>query len=267
MYLISGVTVSLSRYLQKVSIDLKTAADCIKDTMELLQHKRQNAEETFHNLFVEALELAETLGINIKSPRIVPRQTFRHNSEGNDEEYFRRSIYIPLLGSITADLKDRLSPETMDLFGLGIFMPKSEFTEFDIANVRKAAEFYSDFLSAPASAVVTEYQLWVSKWKREQNSDIEFKLPHCVVSALEACDVDLYPNIHVFLKILATLPISAATAERSFSTLRRVKTWLRASMLEERLTALLHIHPEITPDVANIINRFANKNRKLAFVL
>nr|UOX61060.1 MAG: hypothetical protein DiTV3a_F7ORF1 [Diabrotica toursvirus 3a] len=35
----------------------------------------------------------------------------------------------------------------------------------------------------------------------------------------------MYPNIRIFLQILITLPVSAATAERS--TLKRLKTWLR----------------------------------------
>jgi hAT family C-terminal dimerisation region len=40
------------------------------------------------------------------------------------------------------------------------------------------------------------------------------------------------------------VPASSATAERSFSTLRRLKTYLRATMAQERLNhlAVLHVH-------------------------
>lgn len=266
---ISGATVSLSRFLQKKTIDLMTASNALKDTLNVLLRKRENAEESFHNLFVEAQNLAEKLGTIIKAPRTVPRQTHRDNYQGNDEEYFRRTVYIPLLDSINGDLKDRLPADTMNLFGLGVFMPKSEYTEEDLGNVKKLSEFYSHFLDAPASTIVTEYQLWISKWKREIEENITSKVPSCVVSAIEACDDDLYPNVKTMMKILATLPISAATAERSFSTLRRLKTWMRANMLEDRLTglALLNIHPDMTPSVSNIINRFANSKRRLPFVL
>lgn len=237
--------------------------------MDVLLCKRENADENFHNLFVEAQDLAEKLGTDIKAPRTVSRQTLRDNYEGTDEEYFRRTVYIPLLDSITTDLKDRLSVDTMNLFGLGVFMPKSEYTQEDIFNVKKLSEFYSHYLGVPASTVVTEYQLWISKWKRELRENSDLKVPSCVVTSIEVCDYDLYPNVNTLLKILATLPISAATSERSFSTLRRVKTWLRANMLEERLTglALLNIHPEITPDVSKILTRFSKKNRRLPFVL
>jgi hypothetical protein len=71
------------------------------------------------------------------------------------------------------------------------------------------------------------------------------------------------PKYFYFLKILATLSVSVATAERSFSTLRRVKSWLRASMAQERLSglALLNIHKTIDLNVDEIIDIFAKKKK------
>ena len=56
------------------------------------------------------------------------------------------------------------------------------------------------------------------------------------------------------------VPSSTASNERSFSALKRLKTYLRATMLEERLTglALLHIHQDIIVPIDEIIDRFAN---------
>ena len=44
------------------------------------------------------------------------------------------------------------------------------------------------------------------------------------------------------------IPVSSASSERSFSTLRRLKTWLRASMTEDRLSnvALMAVEREET---------------------
>ena len=55
------------------------------------------------------------------------------------------------------------------------------------------------------------------------------------------------------------LPSSTASAERSFCGLKRLKTYLRSSMLEDRLSALalLHIHQDISVPVDEIIDRFA----------
>ena len=44
------------------------------------------------------------------------------------------------------------------------------------------------------------------------------------------------------------MPASNATSERSFSALRRVKTYLRSTMVQQRLNNLmvLHVHKDMT---------------------
>nr|CAH7716378.1 unnamed protein product [Callosobruchus chinensis] len=49
---------------------------------------------------------------------------------------------------------------------------------------------------------------------------------------LKVCDKDIFPQLHTLLRIFITLPISNASPERTFSTLRRLKTWLRSKMEE-----------------------------------
>ena len=40
----------------------------------------------------------------------------------------------------------------------------------------------------------------------------------------------LCPNIHNIMLFYNTIPLSSATAERTFTSMRRVKTWLRSCM-------------------------------------
>ena len=53
------------------------------------------------------------------------------------------------------------------------------------------------------------------------------------------------------LKLILVMPASNATSERSFSALRRIKTYLCSTMGQERLNnlMLLHIHKELTDDL------------------
>jgi len=46
-------------------------------------------------------------------------------------------------------------------------------------------------------------------------------IPFNVFDALSMCLESIFPNIHKMLIIICSLPISVATAERSFSTLKR----------------------------------------------
>ena len=52
-----------------------------------------------------------------------------------------------------------------------------------------------------------------------------------------------YPKVNTAPHILLAMPYSTVTIERTFSTLRRVKTWLRSTMSEERLNGLCMLSP------------------------
>ena len=79
-----------------------------------------------------------------------------------------------------------------------------------------------------------------------------------------------FPNIRTLLLITATLPVSTATTERTFSSLRLLKSYLRTTMGKNRLAGLtlLYLHRDIpiTPD--GVIVTFArHSSRRLEFVL
>jgi len=52
------------------------------------------------------------------------------------------------------------------------------------------------------------------------------------IQALEICDEEFYPNLHMLLKIFCALPVLTTTPERSFSSLKRIKSYLRNSIKE-----------------------------------
>ena len=74
------------------------------------------------------------------------------------------------------------------------------------------------------------------------------------------------------IKILITTPMTTCEAERCFSTLKRVKTFIRSTMEQERLTALAMMSiekklvNEITDFNEHVIDNFAaEKNRRMDF--
>ena len=77
----------------------------------------------------------------------------------------------------------------------------------------------------------------------------------------------VYPNVYKLLQVAITLPISSSTCERSFSAMRRLKTWLRTSMLQNRFNtiSILNIEKDIVKHIDNdsIIKKFARKNRTI----
>ena len=88
-----------------------------------------------------------------------------------------------------------------------------------------------------------------------------------VQGLLLAIDRFSFPNFVTTFRIFGTLPVTTCSCERSISTLRRSKTYLRNSLSETRLDglAMLNVHREIELDVDEVIERFARKgNRRLS---
>ncbi len=58
----------------------------------------------------------------------------------------------------------------------------------------------------------------------------------------------------LFQLLLVIIPATNAVSERSFSVLRRVKTYLRSTMAQDRLNHImtLHIHRGLTDDLSLI---------------
>ena len=108
-------------------------------------------------------------------------------------------------------------------------------------DLERLLEIYQEDVG-PRVAVVPEVQRWVNKWKTEDVSTV----PSSAIEALCAYHAGIYPNVYTLLTVLGTLPVSTATSERSFSTMTRLKTYLRSSIGNERITglALLSIHKD-----------------------
>jgi hypothetical protein len=102
---------------------------------------------------------------------------------------------------------------------------------------------------------------------------LQMTLPDRSMSAMEIFEfvrrMDCYPNIFVAYRVLFTVPINVASAERSFSKLKLLKNYLRSTMPQERLNGLatLCIEMKLLDDVniEAIIDDFASRNVRIHF--
>ena len=83
-----------------------------------------------------------------------------------------------------------------------------------------------------------------------------------------------FPDLVLFGQLVLTIPVSSANAERSFSALKRVKTYLRSSIAEQRLDSLCllaierELSAKVMEDVTSVVDHFAKmKNRRGNLVL
>ena len=78
---------------------------------------------------------------------------------------------------------------------------------------------------------------------------------------------DAFPELCKVYAIISAIPISSCTAERSFSALKRVKTRLRSTIVQERLEGLLLLSVELTLTKESVIDSFARSSSHLSSAL
>ena len=83
-----------------------------------------------------------------------------------------------------------------------------------------------------------------------------------------------FPDLLACFVVVLTLPVASASAERTFSVMRRVKSHLRASMGDDRLSCLSLIAVErelsekLLKDPSKVIDEFAScSNRRISLLL
>lgn len=127
---------------------------------------------------------------------------------------------------------------------------------YNIDDILKASLIYMKDLPANSDMELqAELELWKLKWTKTDIVE-----PKSAIETLQYCDT-FYPSIKVLLQIFATIPITTAIAERSFSSLRRLKNYMRSTMSEDRLNglAVLHIHKHLPIDIDYVITRFSRQ--------
>ena len=82
--------------------------------------------------------------------------------------------------------------------------------------------------------------------------------------------LESFSNACIVFRILLTIPVTVASAERSFSKLKLIKSYLRSIMLQERLSelAILSIEKEMLAELEYkilISNFTSQKARKINF--
>src|SRR5678816_3378079 len=89
----------------------------------------------------------------------------------------------------------------------------------------KTASFYSFY---HLEGIEEELELWYKIWKDKKLSSEDLK--DLVVSQVLKETEPFFPSMKKALMILLAQSCTASTVERTFSTLRRIKTWLRSTM-------------------------------------
>ncbi|KAK5874574.1 hypothetical protein PBY51_019510 [Eleginops maclovinus] len=246
----------LNRSLQSKTVSVSgmlAAVDCVKNTIQV-----KRSDETFHRIYTQACDMIQELDIEaIQTPHIRrPPKRFTGNAPAfrpTSPEEFYRIEFFKMLDVVEVQLTkhfDQSSFQTLNILERVLITGKVE--DVDVVSSYPELDQHS-----------LEVQLAMFKLQYPCSTVSE------VMDTLRAMLPEvrgLFTQVEVLFRLLLVVPCSSAEAERSFSALRRLKTWLRSSMSQKRLNnvAVCHIHQEHLDklDLGEICQPFVSANDK-----
>ena len=147
----------------------------------------------FSKIFQQSIHLAERVGAEVSMPRIARLQQHRSNPEASSpEDYFRKSVAIPLLDHILSTLEAPFSKAAAVASSLlGVVRSVCCSSEVDLD---EALQKYGQDLPSP-ELFAAEF----SRWKRRFRDQPVDKLPASPAEAIKVCDPDMFPNVSILL--------------------------------------------------------------------
>ncbi len=196
------------------------------------------------------------------------------------------NIFIPLLDHFLVAIKDRFNEHVKKAAAISSIIPQYIVNK-NYDDLAPAVEIYGKFLPGSSTEIKSEFLIWKKRWTdliSENDPDPlssstnncnspsmkrkeQIILPDTAIDTYVQCSEAFYPNLKVLLKIFSTLPVSTSTAERTFSVLKLLKSYLRSTMSENRLNglAMMYVYRDFDVNVDSVIDEFAKFNRRLAF--
>lgn len=201
----------------------------------------------------------------------VTGQSSAETIETNDdtaENAFKQTVFNVIFDSVISGLTRRFNAahEINTVFSfLWQYLQRTE------AELQDQCRSFADKYHSDVSATDLIEEVLHLKTIHESNFGSEPLSPVMLLNKLASFNLeDVFCNIVTALRIFCTIPVTVASAERSFSKLTRIKNFQRSTMLQCRLTDLgtLSIESELAREVsfAKVIETFALQKARKAFL-
>ncbi|XP_052253227.1 zinc finger MYM-type protein 1-like [Dreissena polymorpha] len=264
-YIILRHTDNLSRTLQQKDMSASEGQAVASMTVETLTSKR--SDDAYDKFWVDVNSQLDDVDVGepvVPRRRKMPKRydvgTGAHEYPATARDRYRQ-VYFEAFDLVIACIKDRFDqPGYKTYRSLQDLLVCCACGGDYATHLRSVMDFYRDDFNEQALTTQLEtYQVAVRDKKVKTITDI--------VTFFR----DLSPESRLFfsevmrvLRHVLVMPATNATSERSFSGLRRLKTYLRTSMTQERLTHLmtLHVHRCTTDamDLLDVANEFVSVN-------
>ncbi|XP_024298751.1 52 kDa repressor of the inhibitor of the protein kinase [Oncorhynchus tshawytscha] len=249
-------TRAFGKNLQGEALDVFFAANSLTAVLHSLNEVFDNIEVYHEFWFEEAVNLAGTMEIPVKVPRLFLR---KHRSadagEIPPETYFKEYVTVPVIRGVIDEVDDIFSQSNLKALKCLSLVPAIMGQMKFNTSEENHADVYCKDLPNP-DTLPAELHCWKIKWKHRSK---EVRLPSTIHETLQLSDVKFFPNVNCFLKVLTILPVLMLEDSNSFETSRkRLQTYLSDTPIKHRCKglAVLHINSHVKHDLDVMVDKY-----------
>jgi hypothetical protein len=264
--------------INTVSKKLQSKIVCMDATLKqiegVISYFQKYRVKGFESSIEVAKGIASDMDIKPKFPKKCQGKRKKHFDEINDQdeeiqlsamESFRVNYFLVIVVTAIASLTSRF--EQLKTFErcLVSYSTQKNLKSLDDNDLRRHCTHFAEVFSDGNSSYVDDF---FSELKVLQATLLDgiMSTPEILrfVTTVDCC-----PNVSIAYRILLTVPVTVASAERSFSKLKLLKNYLRSTMLQQRLNglAMCSIEKDILNNINldSVINDFASRNARRSF--
>ena len=250
---------TLFQVLQKKAFDINFCVSKIENFTAHLTRLREDFDSIW-----DKTEMAIS---HIDNDLLPSKRRKLETISGQDNKMSYRRLFFEIIDVIKSNVSHRFSDacklkflRLLDVKNFQNF--QKHFPEEELSNLK---ESYGNFFDFPR--LRSELSVLYKEEEMHKESIIELHR-YLINSDLE----DIIPEVCRLVQLIVTIPASSASAERSFSALKRIKTYLRNSQDQDRMSslALLSIEKALLAKLRrkssfydDVIDIFARKCRRI----
>lgn len=264
---------SVNKKLQSVDIDLMQVVDLYKS----LEGYISNIRDRYDNYEERAKQLCGQKEYKTSNTRKIKRKRQFEESVENEvaldgEEEFKINVFYVIVDRLCSELSRRRSAYEDFFTRFDCFHNLCSLSDEILTNKAKILiNCYPSDLEESLINELIHFRIYLSSSDIGVNDTARSVVypriprgPRELLKFINQSDLlDVFPNITIALRMFLCTFATNCSAERSFSALRRIKSYLRSTMNDSRLNslAILYIESQILRDInyEKIIDAFASK--------
>ena len=261
------ITDNLSKTLQKQSLSAAEGQEVVKLTLQSLKNMR--SADSFDLFFSLVEKVSHQTGCEepvLPRKRKAPKHLEVGSSEGfhsaSIQEYYRQ-LYFEAIDLVITGITDRFDQPGYNLYKNleGLLVKSANNTPCDNC-LNEVVSFYKDDFKP--TELTTQLKLLGTHFSAQNSKSVTFQDCLQYLQSLSEAQKTFYSEVCVLVRLILVMPATNAVSERSFSSMKRLKSYLRSTMNQNRLNhvMILHLNKEKVDnlDLDTIGNEFVEGN-------